>query len=185
MNVFKKIGSRAAETGGGGGVSDRKSEVSNSSNSTSKAKLSRFRLKMRMMSGLGMAGMVSGTKTNTVTYENTYKTDPDDNRKFSQRKAEQIIYSVLDGYLSKREYDPRRFPLLSKTLAELIKDRVKDTGLERYKIVALVTICQNKDQSMLQVSRCLWNQAHDNHASVVFEGANFYAIGSVYAVYFD
>lgn len=179
MNVFKKISLRSGES------SDRKSEVSTSTTSTCKAKLSRFRLKMRMMSSLGITGMVSGTKANTVTYENTYKTNPDDNRRFSQRKAEQIIYSVLDGYLSKREYDPRRFPLLSKTLSELIKDRVKDTGLDRYKIIATVTICENKDQGTLLVSRCLWNEKYDNHASVVFEGPNFFAVGSVYALYFD
>lgn len=87
MNVFKKLVSvRESES------SDRKSEVSDSSSTTRKAKLSRFRLKMRMMSSLGMAGMVTGTKANTVSYENTYKTSPDDNRRFSQPKAEQIIY---------------------------------------------------------------------------------------------
>ena len=57
-----------------------------------------------------------------------------------------MYYSVLDGYLSQKPYDQRRFPLLSKTLSELIKERVKATGLERYKIVALVTICQNGNQ---------------------------------------
>lgn len=87
MNVFKKLVSVREPDG-----SDRKSEISDSSSSTRKAKLSRFRLKMRMMSSLGMAGMVSGTKANSVSYENTYKTDPDDNRRFSQQKAEQIIY---------------------------------------------------------------------------------------------
>ncbi|KAL8619920.1 hypothetical protein ACOMHN_015204 [Nucella lapillus] len=99
--------------------------------------------------------------------------------------VQKLCINVLDGYLSKREYDPRRFPLLSKTLSEVIKDRVKDTGLDRYKVVALVTICENKDQGTLLASRCLWNEAYDNHASVVFEGANFFAVGSVYAVYVD
>ena len=95
------------------------------------------------------------------------------------------VGSVLDGYLSQRQYDPRRFPLLSKTLSELIKERVKATGLDRYKVVAIVTICENKDQGMRVASRCLWNQKYDNHASVVYEGPNFFAVGSVYALYFE
>jgi hypothetical protein len=92
---------------------------------------------------------------------------------------------VLDGYLTQREYDPKKFPMLSKTLSELIKERVKATGLDRYKIIAMVTICESKDQGMRVASRCLWNQRDDNHASVVFEGANFFAIGSVYAIYYE
>ncbi|KAK7492292.1 hypothetical protein BaRGS_00016389 [Batillaria attramentaria] len=164
--------------------SDKRSEVSDSS-STRKQKLSRFKLKMRMMSSLGMAAALNSGPRNTVTYENTYKTEPDDNRRFSTLKAEQIIYSVLDGYLSGRDYDPKRFPLLCKTLSELIKERVKASGLERYKIVAIVNICENKDQGARVASRCLWDSKFDNHASVVFEGSNFFAVGSVYAVYFD
>ncbi|KAK7103156.1 dynein light chain Tctex-type protein 2B-like [Littorina saxatilis] len=185
MNVFKKLSARTGPDEQGGNTSDKRSEVSDSTSSTRKVKLSRFRLKMRMMSRLGMAGMVSGNKANSVRYEPTYKTDPDENHKFSQRKAEQIIYSVLDVYLSQKSYDPRRFPLLSKTLAELIKERVKATGLERYKIVAIVTMCENKSQGTRVASRCLWNQSCDDHASVVYEGANFFAVGSVYAVYFE
>ena len=96
-----------------------------------------------------------------------------------------VVSSVFDSYLSQRDYDPKRFPMLSKTLSELIKERVKDTGLNRYKIIAMVTICENKDQGTRVVSRCLWNQKFDNHASVVYEGPNYYAVGSVYAVYFE
>lgn len=164
-------------------MSDRKSEMSDTS-STRKMK-TRFKMKMRMLSNMGVSGMVSGNKGNTVVYENTYKTDPEDTRRFSQTKAEQIIYSVLENYLDQRQYDPRQFPSLSKTLSEMIKERVRDSGLDRYKLVAVVTLCENRDQGTRVASRCLWNPKHDNHASVVYEGANFFAVGSVYAMYFD
>lgn len=179
MHVFKKHKNADHD--------DKKSEASDSNGSTStkKTKMNRYRLRMRMMSSLGLSGMTTGNKGQAVTYENTYKTDPDDTRKFSQHKAEQIISSVLESYLSQHEYDPKRFPLLSKTLSELIKERVKASGLERYKIVAMVTICENKDQGVRIASRCLWNQSVDNHASVVFEGTHFFAVGSVYAVYYE
>ncbi|XP_076464531.1 dynein light chain Tctex-type protein 2B-like [Babylonia areolata] len=179
MNIMKKAHTRMTANS----VSDRKSEMSDTS--SHKNSKTRFKLKMKMMSSLGMAGMVSGSKSHTVVYENTYKTDPEDDHRFSQVKAEQIIYSVFENYLAKREYDAKRFPSLSKTLSELIKERLRDSGLDRYKIVSVVTLCENRDQGTRVASRCLWNAKHDNHASVVFEGANFFAVGSVYAVYFD
>lgn len=166
---------------------DKRSELSDSnvSSSTRKARTTRYRLKMRMVSSLGLSGMTSGNKGPAVTYENTYRTDPEDDRKFSQREAEQIIGSIFESYLTEREYDPKRFPSLSKTLSELIKERVKATGLARYKVVATVTLCENKAQGVRVASRCLWDPALDNHASLVFQGANFFAVGSVYAVYFE
>ena len=62
-------------------------------------------MKMRMMSTFGMAGMVTGNKQSTMVYEPTYKTDPDDNRKFSQAKAEQIIFRYYIPIFSPNKSD--------------------------------------------------------------------------------
>lgn len=180
MELAKKHDSKTRTKGAN---SDKRSEKSDSSSSR-KTKISRFRMKMRMMSGLAMSEMMHPTKDH-VTCENTYKVEPDVGRKFSPHKAEQIIQGVFDTFLSGRSYDSKRFPILSKTLAELIKERTKASGVERYKIVALVTICEDQDQSMRLASRCLWNQNYDNYASLIFQGAGFYAVGSVYAFYFE
>ncbi|KAL8561098.1 hypothetical protein ACOMHN_033682 [Nucella lapillus] len=177
MNGVKK-GNTRKDT-----MSDRKSDMSDASSSR-RSKM-RFKMKMKMMN-MGVCSIMPGAKGGSVVvYENTYKTEPQDDLRFSKAKAEEIIYSTMENYLSQREYDAKRFPSLSKILSELIKERVKASGLDRYKIVAVVSLCENKDQGTRMASRCLWDPLYDNYASVVYKGANFFAVGSVYAVYFD
>jgi len=147
-------------------------------------KLGRFRLKMRMLSNLGRSSALQSQQT-IVSYEPTYKLEPEDNKKFSTRKAEQVISGVFEHYLAGRSYDAKTFPRLIKTLTELIRDRVKMQGLDRYKIIATVTILENKEQGIQLSSRALWNQQHDNYASLAYEGPNYFAVGSVYAIYYD
>lgn len=57
--------------------------------------------------------------------------------------------------------------------------------LYRHKIITTVTVIQNKNQGVQVSSRALWNQKFDNYASLVYDGPNYYAVGSVYAVYYD
>lgn len=168
--------------------SDKKSESSadNSQGNagTAKMKLGRFRLKMRMLSNLGRSTGIQSAQT-IVSYEPTYRLTPEDNKKFSTNKAEQVIAGVFEHYLKGRQYDPKVFPRLIKTLTELIRDRVKMQNLDRYKIVSTVTIIENKEQGVQMSSRAMWNDTFDNYASLAYEGPNYYAVGSVYAVYTD
>lgn len=181
MEGFRKLMAKA------GSQSDKKSESSNDNTSTAgaKMKLGRFRLKMRMLSNLGRSSIVQSQQSQAITYEPTYKLQPEDNKRFSTYKAEQVIAGVFEHYLQGKQYDPRVFPRLIKTLTELIRDRVKMQNLDRYKIVATVTILENKEQGIQLSSRALWNQTYDNYASLAYEGPNYFAIGSVYAVYYD
>ncbi|RUS85678.1 hypothetical protein EGW08_006554 [Elysia chlorotica] len=178
MEGFRKL--MAAKTNST--ISDKKSESDNAS-TTGKSKLGRFRLKMRMLSNLGARNLHS--QQTFVTYENTYKMEPTENKTFSTARAEQVIEGVFEHYLQGKNYDPKIFPRLIKTLTELIRDRVKMQGLERYKIIATVTMIQNKDQGIQLSSRALWNHKFDNYASVAYEGPNYFAVGSVYALYHD
>lgn len=118
-------------------------------------------------------------------YQNTYKTEPDHDRKFMVKRAEDIIKSVLKGNLDGKLYDSKRIPNLCKTLAELIKEQIKGCGCQRYKIIADVMIMENQGQTMCYVSRCLWNKDYDNYATAIYETIDFKAVGSVFAMYYD
>ncbi|XP_005091232.2 tctex1 domain-containing protein 1 [Aplysia californica] len=178
MEGFRKLMAKA------GSMSDKKSESSADNSTNAKMKLGRFRLKMRMLSNLGGSRALQSQQT-IVTYEPTYKLEPENDKKFSTQKAEAVIAGVFEHYLQGKKYDPKVFPRLIKTLTELIRDRVKMQGLDRYKILATVTILENKEQGIQLSSRALWNHAHDNYASLAYEGPNYFAVGSVYAVYYD
>jgi len=85
-------------------------------------------------------------------------------------------------------------PLLSTPCAELtqhtslpqvIKARVKDLVLPRYKIVVVTHIGQLSGQGMQISSRCLWDPATDTFSSYVFKNTSLFALAVVYAVYFE
>lgn len=156
---------------------------SESSTGTGKLKLMRLRHKIKLFGG---SFSKSGSETQIQKqYENTYRLEPDDNARFSTKKAEDTIQHVLENYLKGKKYDPKKFPNLCKSLAELIKERVKTTGCQRYKLISHVMIFENKDQSIRYVSRCLWSKEFDNYATATYETSEFVAVGSVYAAYYD
>ncbi|XP_010122824.1 PREDICTED: tctex1 domain-containing protein 1, partial [Chlamydotis macqueenii] len=78
-------------------------------------------------------------------------------------------------------------PLVSKHvfLLQVIKARVKDLMIPRYKIVVLTHIGQLNEQSMQIGSQCLWDPASDTFSSYVFKNTSLFALANVYAVYFE
>ena len=163
--------------------SDTHSESSGGTAGPGKLKLLRLRHKIKLFGG---SFSKSGSESHVHRQlENTYRTDPKDGTQFKVTKAEEIIQHVLESYLKGKKYDPKKFAHLSKSLAELIKERVKATGCERFKLVAHVMILENQGQSMRHVSRCLWNKYTDNYATATYETPDFTAVGSLFATYFE
>lgn len=68
---------------------------------------------------------------------------------------------------------------------QVIRARVKDLLIPRYKFVVLVHIGQLCDQSMQISSRCLWDSANDTFATYSFKNSSLFGVGTVYAVYFE
>ncbi|XP_060068386.1 dynein light chain Tctex-type 5-like [Ylistrum balloti] len=176
--------------GGNSSVDDKKSDAgsgSKLSSSINRTRFSRLRTKLKMQSlfgtNLSKTGSESGHKP-IRSLENTYKLEPEDGTQFSISNAEKIMTNVFEAYLKGRQYDAKKFRLLSKSLADMIKERVKQSGIVRYKIVATVLIVEDCGQTVRLGSRSLWDTTYDNHATVVFKGDGFEAVGSVYAVFF-
>ena len=165
-------------------TSTMQSEYS-ASTGTGIGKLKLFKLKNKIKLFGGSLSKSGSESQIQHRYENTYRTQPRDENKFSSRKAEDIIHGVLEAYLKGKLYDPKKFPNLCKSLAELIKERVKGTGCQRYKIISHVMILENQGQCMRHVSRCLWNKELDNYATASFETKDFIAVGTVFGSYYD
>jgi hypothetical protein len=97
--------------------------------------------------------------------------------------VKQIIASVLKENLTDKTYDPRAMSRRCLELSDTIKDRVKQLDMKRFKIVCMVIIGQNNDQSMMVTSRCLWNFNFDNFSSFTLKREPYYAVGMVFATY--
>ncbi|XP_039258280.1 dynein light chain Tctex-type 5-B-like [Styela clava] len=119
-----------------------------------------------------------------MQYENTYRMAP--KKKFPTSRIEAIISDALTSYLHPDiEYEPEHCRDLTKTISEVIKARVKETVLPRYKIVCVVNIGQVNSQGLRMGSRCLWNAEHDTFASASFKNGSVFAVGNVYGIYYE
>ncbi|NWZ27121.1 TC1DA protein, partial [Asarcornis scutulata] len=105
--------------------------------------------------------------------------------RFPVGAVEAILRDVLRGYLQEQPYEPGTCREMAKTIAEVIKARVKALLVPRYKIVVVTHIGQLNEQSMQIGSRCLWDPATDTFSSYVFKNTSLFALANVYAVYFE
>lgn len=96
-----------------------------------------------------------------------------------------IIDDVLESKLKEEAYEPKSSRQMAKTLAEIIKSRVKELGYERYKLVCMVSIGQLKEQGFRMGSRCCWDAKWDTFASSSFKNKTLFAIATVWGVYYE
>ncbi|NXI97090.1 TC1DA protein, partial [Psophia crepitans] len=106
-------------------------------------------------------------------------------KRFPVAAVDDILKDVLGSYLREQSYEPARCRDMAKDMAEVIKARVKDLMIPRYKIVVVTHIGQLNEQSMQIGSRCLWDPVSDTFSSYVFKNASLFALANVYAVYFE
>lgn len=89
----------------------------------------------------------------------------------------------MESMLADKKYNTEECTQLSKTLADVIKQRVKELGYARYKLVTMVAIGQRRDSGVAFSSRCVWNAQFDSFAEHTYKNKSLYAVGLVYAVY--
>ncbi|XP_005332435.2 dynein light chain Tctex-type 5 [Ictidomys tridecemlineatus] len=118
-----------------------------------------------------------------VQMENTYQLGPI--KHFPVVTVNHILQDVLTDYLQKEEYEPEFCRQITKTISEVIKARVKELMIPRYKLIVMIHIGQLNGQSILIGSRCLWDPKSDTVSSYVFRNSSLFALANVYAVYFE
>ncbi|XP_055738669.1 dynein light chain Tctex-type 5 [Salvelinus fontinalis] len=118
-----------------------------------------------------------------VQMENTFQLAP--HRRFPVLTVNDILKDVLASYLQEEKYEAELCRQMTKTISEVIKARVKDLMVPRYKIIVLISIGQLSDQNMRIGSRCLWDSSNDTFSSHSFKNSSLFAVANVYAVYFE
>ncbi|XP_075396119.1 dynein light chain Tctex-type 5 [Tenrec ecaudatus] len=114
---------------------------------------------------------------------NTYQLGP--TKHFPVAAVNHILKDVLTNYLQEEKYEPEFCRQMTKTISEVVKARVKDLMIPRYKLLVVVHIGQRNGQSIDIGSRCLWDPKTDSFSSYVFRNASLFALANVYAVYFE
>ncbi|KAM9358467.1 dynein light chain Tctex-type protein 2B isoform 2-T2 [Symphorus nematophorus] len=98
----------------------------------------------------------------------TYLIRPNHQDKFKPAIVKECIRDVVREQLSGMRYNAEEVPELSHSLADCIKDKVKNAGFDRYKLVVQVVIGEQRGQGVKMSSRCLWDSDTDNYAEDVF-----------------
>ncbi|XP_030630312.1 dynein light chain Tctex-type 5 [Chanos chanos] len=118
-----------------------------------------------------------------VQMENTYQLGPV--KRFPVLTVTDILKDVLTTYLQEEKYEVELSRQMTKTISEVVKARVKDLMIPRYKIVVLITIGQLNNQNIHVGSRCLWDMTTDTFSSYTFKNSSLFAVANVFAVYFE
>ncbi|XP_066538089.1 dynein light chain Tctex-type 5 [Hoplias malabaricus] len=119
----------------------------------------------------------------TVQMENTYQLGP--TKRFPVMTVKEILKDVLASYLQEEKYEAELCRQMTKTISEVVKARVKDMMIPRYKIIVLISIGQLMGQNMRVGSRCLWDATSDTFSSHTFKNSSLFAIANVYGIYFE
>ena len=116
---------------------------------------------------------------------NTYKLGPDPQSTFREGKVKKIIEDVLNRYLEKYEYDSKTSGNICVQMANEIKQRTKQLGFYRYKIISHAIMYSQKQQGMKIASRFLWDEKLDRMVSCKYIRKTFGAIVTLTGCYFE
>uniref|UniRef100_A0AC11EEC4 Dynein light chain Tctex-type 2B n=1 Tax=Ovis aries TaxID=9940 RepID=A0AC11EEC4_SHEEP len=111
------------------------------------------------------------TENNAGEPENTYILRPIFQQRFRPSVVKDCIHAVLKEELANAEYSPEEMPQLTKHLSENIKDKLKEMGFDRYKMVVQVVIGEQRGEGVFMAARCFWDADTDNCTHDVFMNA--------------
>ncbi|XP_005998708.1 dynein light chain Tctex-type 5 [Latimeria chalumnae] len=149
----------------------------------SKEILGKTKDSMSTVSYIGEPGHHDDLPRPAVQMENTYHLGP--TKRFPVATVNNILKDVLTSYLQEERYEAELCRQMTKTISEVIKARVKELMIPRYKIIVLIHIGQLNEQNMRIGSRCLWDPTNDTFSSYAFKNKSLFAVANVYAVYFE
>ncbi|NXH23528.1 TC1D2 protein, partial [Bucco capensis] len=79
---------------------------------------------------------------------NTYSLRPNFQRRFKSSTVKECIRAILKEKLANVEYIPEEMPQLTNSLSETIKDRLKEEGFDRYKMIVQVVIGEQRGEGV-------------------------------------
>ena len=120
---------------------------------------------------------------NAPRFENTYQLEPE--MTFPSCAGNRLIKQVLESKLAEENYDAKKSSSLACEISDVIRAKIKELNIPRYKIAVLVHLGQKYDQGMVVGTRSLWTSKHDTFCSASYTNRTLFAVGTVYACYYE
>ncbi|XP_069681567.1 uncharacterized protein [Periplaneta americana] len=114
---------------------------------------------------------------------NTYRLTSQ--RPFNTELVGKILAQTLNSNLDGVEYDEIESPNTAHQMCDIIYNSVREFKFDRYKLIAIVRICQKLSQTVRMITGFLWDAEQDNYSLATFENNSLNAVAIVYGVYKD
>lgn len=95
----------------------------------------------------------------------------------------EILHECLCEKLANQQYEGEKCNEAAKHLADLVRNRLKNLGYDRYKFIVQVLIGERREQGVYFGTRCFWDVNTDNQASDTFTNDHIFCTATAYAVY--
>ncbi|KAL7866979.1 hypothetical protein AOLI_G00147930 [Acnodon oligacanthus] len=116
--------------------------------------------------------------------ENTHSIRPSQQHRFRPAVVSGCIRELVREQLSGETYDSKRSADLARTLSAHITDRLKELGLDRYKLVVQVVIGEHRGEGVQMASQCFWDADTDSCGKDVYMNDSLFCVAAVFGVYF-
>ncbi|XP_029551336.1 dynein light chain Tctex-type protein 2B isoform X2 [Salmo trutta] len=104
--------------------------------------------------------------------------------RFKAAVVKECIRDILREQLSGVQYDPDEVGVLSRSLADCIKDKLKHVGFDRYKLVVQVVIGEQRGEGVKMAARCFWDADTDSYAQEIFMNDSLFCVAAAFGSYF-
>ncbi|KAM8953446.1 dynein light chain Tctex-type protein 2B [Pelodytes ibericus] len=118
------------------------------------------------------------------TAENSYIIRPNFQHKFRSATVKECIKSVLKEELRNKQYVAEEVPQLTRFLSETIKDKLKEMGFDRYKMVVQAVIGEQRGEGVKMAARCFWDADTDNYAEYVFTNDYLFCVVAAFGCFY-
>jgi hypothetical protein len=116
---------------------------------------------------------------------NTYQLEPLPDEVFYPSRARRIIEEVFNDKLKGAKYDLGNAQEITEELSKIIRSKIKDLKIPRYKVAVQVIYGELKGQGLRIASKSLWDPNFDNWTSYTFTSETIHCTGIVFGNYFE
>uniref|UniRef100_A0A8D2MHQ8 Dynein light chain Tctex-type 2B n=1 Tax=Zonotrichia albicollis TaxID=44394 RepID=A0A8D2MHQ8_ZONAL len=104
--------------------------------------------------------------------------------RFKSSTVKECIRAILKERLADVQYKPEEMAELTKSLSDTIKDRLKEEGFDRYKMVVQVVIGEQRGEGVNMAARCFWDADTDSCAHDVFMNDSLFCVVAAFGCFY-
>lgn len=117
-------------------------------------------------------------------YAPNYRLEP--KNPLRKERLELIVKDEMNkNYNDEYTFHPKYSLHMAAQVSEDIKTRIKALNFDRYRYIVLITVGEYLMQGLYSLANFLWDAEKDGYVNYTIETPKFFAVCSVFYIYFD